>query len=295
MRRRLLLVAGALVAGVVLGLSLSVVQAGGWEGWLGRHGIVPGYSDLGRAVPALEGRHLYLDCRGSGSPTVVLEAGMGSDARSWGSVFPALAGTTRTCTYSRANRWGSDARAAHTVAQAAADLRAALAAAGEQPPFVLVGHSLGDVYVRIFAGLYPDAVAGLVLVDPFGPDLFRRLIARASPDLARAWQADLDRNIAAVQATERLDWPASEEELGAADLGDLPVEVVIVPQPFDIDPRIPDAERAGLAQEWRDGIAAISGRVRVTLAPGSSHMIQWDRPELVIAAVGRLVEGARGE
>jgi pimeloyl-ACP methyl ester carboxylesterase len=295
MRRRLLLLAGAIAIGVAIGVALSVAGAGGWDLWLSRHGIVPGYADLGRPVPALEGRRLYLDCRGSGSPTVALEAGMGSDARSWGAVFPALAETTRTCTYSRANRWGSDARGAHTVAQAAADLRAALAAAGERPPFVLVGHSLGDVYVRVFAGLYPDAVAGLVLVDPFGPDRFRRLIALASPDLARAWQADLDGNIAAVQATEQLDWPASEEELRATDLDDLSVEVVIVPQPFDADPRIPDAERSGLARAWRDGIAAISGRVRLTLAPGSSHMIQWDRPELVVAAVERLVDAARGE
>ena len=294
MRRRLLLVAGAVVAGGVLGFSLSLLQAGGWEDWLSMRGLVPGYGDLGRAVPALEGRHLYLDCRGSGSPTVVLEAGIGSDARSWGTVLPALADSTRTCTYSRANRWASDARDTHTVAEAAADLRAALASAGEQPPFVLVGHSLGDVYVRVFAGLHPREVAGLVLVDPFGPDRFRRLIALASPDLARAWQADLDGNIAAVEATERLNWPASEAELRATDLGDLPVEVVIVPQPFSSDPRIPDAERAGLAQEWRDGIDATSGRVRVTLAPGSSHMIQWDRPELVIAAVERLVEDARG-
>jgi pimeloyl-ACP methyl ester carboxylesterase len=295
MRRRLLVVAGAVVAGAALGCALSVVQAGGWDRWLSARGIVPGYGDLGRAVPALEGRRLYLDCRGAGSPTVVFEAGMGSDARSWGAVFPAIAETTRTCVYSRANRWGSDARGTHTVAQAAADLRAALAAGGERAPFVLVGHSLGDVYVRVFAGLHPTEVAGLVLVDPFGPDRFRRLIALASPDLARAWQADLDGNVAAVEATEQLDWPASEEELRAAGLGDLPVEVVIVPQPFDVDPRIPDAERAGLAREWRDGIAAISGQVRLTLAPGSSHMVHLDRPELVIAAIGRIVESARGD
>jgi pimeloyl-ACP methyl ester carboxylesterase len=292
--RRLLLVAGAVVVGLALGFSLSVAQAGGWDLWLSRHGIVPGYVDAGRAVPALEGRRLYLDCRGTGSPTVVLEAGMGMDARSWGATFPAIAATTRTCAYSRANRWGSDPRGPHTVGEAVADLRAALAAAGEEPPFVLVGHSLGDVYVRVFAGHMRDDVAGLVLVDPFGPDGFRRLIALAPPELAARWQANLDGNIAAVEATERLLWPASEAELAAVDLGDLPVEVVVVPQPFATDPHIPDADRAHLEAAWNAGLAGVSGTTRVSFAPGASHMIHWDRPELVVEAVGRLLAPAGG-
>jgi len=294
MRRRLLLVAGAVAAGVALGFSISVVQSGGWERWLARHGIVPGYADLGRAVPALEGRHLYLDCRGAGSPTVVLEAGMGADARSWGSVFPALAGTTRTCAYSRANRWGSDPRGPHTLAEAAADLRAALAAAAERPPYVLVGHSLGEAYVRVFAGRNRADVAGLVLVDGFAPDRFRRLIALAPPDLAARWQANLDANIRSVEAIDRLAWAASEAELEAVDLGDMPVEVVVVPQPFAVDPHIPDGDRARLEAAWREGNATFSARTRVTLAEGAGHFVQWDRPELVVEAAERLVAAARG-
>jgi pimeloyl-ACP methyl ester carboxylesterase len=294
MRRRLLLVAGAVVAGVALGFSISVVQSGGWEGWLARHGIVPGYADLGRAVPALEGRHLYLDCRGAGSPTVVLEAGMGEDARSWGSVFPRLAGTTRTCAYSRANRWGSDPRGPHTLAEAAADLRAALAAAAERPPYVLVGHSLGEAFVRVFAGRNRADVAGLVLVDGFAPDRFRRLITLAPPDLAARWQANLDANIRSVEAIDRLAWAASEAELEAVDLGDMPVEVVVVPQPFAVDPHIPDGDRARLEAAWREGNATFSARTRVTLAEGAGHFVQWDRPELVVEAAERLVAAARG-
>jgi pimeloyl-ACP methyl ester carboxylesterase len=216
------------------------------------------------------------------------------DARSWGAIFPGLAVTTRTCSYSRANRWGSDPRGPHTVAEAVADLRAALGAAGERPPFVLVGHSLGDVYVRVFAGRAPADVAGLVLVDPFGPYGFRRLIALAPPELAARWQANLDGNIAAVEATERLLWPASEEELATVDLGDLPVEVLVVPQPFATDPHIPDADRARLEAAWSAELAGVSRRTRVTLAPGASHMIHWDRPELVIEAVERLVAPAGG-
>jgi pimeloyl-ACP methyl ester carboxylesterase len=293
-RRRLLVVAGAIVAGVVLGFALRIAQSGGWEGWLGRHGVAPGYGDQGRAVPALEGRRLYLDCRGAGAPTIVLEAGIGSDARSWGSVFPRLAEITRTCAYSRANRWGSDPRGPHTLAEAAADLRAALAAAGERPPYVLVGHSLGDTYVRVFAGRNPSDVAGLVLVDAFAPDRFRELIALAPPDLAARWQANLDANIRSIEATERLTWAASETELEEVDLGDLPVEVVVVPQPFAVDPYIPDGDRARLEAAWRAGNATFSARTRVTLAEGSGHLVQLDRPELVIEAAGRLVAAARG-
>ena len=294
MRRRLFLVAGAVVAGVAVGFSLSVVQSGGWEPWLGRHGIVPGYGDLGTAFPALEGRHLYVDCRGVGSPTVVLEAGMGMDARSWGSVFPRLARITRTCAYSRANRWGSDPRGPHTLVEAAADLRAALAAAAERPPYVLVGHSLGDTYVRVFAGRNPADVAGLVLVDGFAPDRFRRLIALAPPDLAERWRANLDANIRSVEAIDRLAWAESETELEEVDLGDLPVEVVVVPQPFAVDPYIPDGDRARLEAAWREGNATFSTRTRITLAEGAGHLVQWDRPELVIEAAERLVAAARG-
>lgn len=293
-RRLLVLVPGALIVGLAIGVGLSVAQAGGWEAWLSRRGIVPGYGDEGRTVPALGGRRLYIDCRGSGSPTVVLEAGMGMDARSWGSVFPVLSGDGRTCVYSRANRWGSDPRDEHTVGEAVADLRAALAAAGEEPPFVLVGHSLGDVYARVFAAAHAAETVGLVLVDPFGPDQFRRLIALAPPELAARWQANLDGNIAAVTSTEHLDWPASEAELVAVELGELPVETVVVAQPFATDPAIPDADRARLEAAWYGEMAGVSRRARVTLTPGSGHMIQWDRPDLVVAAVRRVRAAADG-
>jgi pimeloyl-ACP methyl ester carboxylesterase len=294
-RRLLVLVPGAVLAGIALAVALSVLGTGGWDRWLSRHGIVPTYADEGRSVAALEGRHLYLDCRGIGSPTVVLEAGMGADARSWGAVFPALARTTRTCVYSRANRWGSDPRGTHTVREAAADLRAALAAAGEAPPFVLVGHSLGDAYIRVFAGDHLAEVVGLVIVDGFLADKFRQLIALAPPDLAARWQANLDGNIRAVESTESLDWAASEAELTATDLRRLPVEAVVVPQPFATDPFIPDGDRERLAGAWMDGLRTISDDVRVTLAHGSTHQVQWDRPGLVIDAVGRLVAAARAE
>jgi pimeloyl-ACP methyl ester carboxylesterase len=158
---------------------------------------------------------------------------------------------------------------------------------------VLVGHSLGDVYVRLFAAGHPGETAGLVLVDPFAPDRFRRLIALASPELAARWQAGLDGNIGMVEAIEQLDWPASERELDEAELGTRPVEVVAVPQPFAVDPFIPDDLRDVLARTWEEGLTSFSTSTTLTLATGSSHFVQWDRPDLVVAAARRLVEAVR--
>jgi len=86
----------------------------------------------------------------------------------------------------------------------------------------------------------------------------------------------------------------SEAELARVALRDLAVEVLVVPQPFASDPFIADTDRVRLAAAWGAGMESLSTHVRVTLAPGSSHMIQWDRPELVIEAVERLVATVRG-
>jgi pimeloyl-ACP methyl ester carboxylesterase len=251
------------------------------------------YEARGTVVAALGGRHLYLDCRGAGSPTVILEAGMGEDAGSWGAVLDDAARITRTCAYDRANRARSDPRGRHTLVDAAADLRAALAAAGEEPPFVVVGHSLGDSYARVFAGRHRDDVAGIVLVEGFAPDRFRRLIASAPPELAARWQANLDANVRSVEASETLDWATSEQQLVAVVLGDLRVEVVVAHQPFAIDRHVPDDLRAPLEALWRAGLADYSSRTRVEVLDEVGHQVQYDRPAAIVDAIERLVTARR--
>jgi len=140
----------AVVAGLLIGVGADVARSGGFNAWLTRHGLPPPYPPQGERYDIGE-RSLYLDCRGSGSPTVVLEAGSGSDSATWSAVHDAIAGTTRTCAYDRAGRGRSDDRDTHTLGDAAADLRALLATAGEPGPFVFVGHSLGGSYARVFA------------------------------------------------------------------------------------------------------------------------------------------------
>jgi pimeloyl-ACP methyl ester carboxylesterase len=113
------------------------------------------YPAAGRLVETGGGRRIQLDCRGSGSPTVVLESGLDTyGSLSWALVHDSIATTSRTCAYSRAGVMWSDAAAgafdSKTVAE---DLHAALTKAGEPAPFVIVGHSLGGPYALIFTGM----------------------------------------------------------------------------------------------------------------------------------------------
>ena len=120
-----------------------------------------------RQVDVDGGRTLNLLCIGNGSPTLVFDAGLGDQIRAWSFVLPELAKKTRTCAYDRAGLGFSDASGRPGTAEnAAQDLQDLLHAADIQPPYVLVGHSLGGLYSRMYASRFPLEVAGLVLVDP---------------------------------------------------------------------------------------------------------------------------------
>ena len=125
------------------------------------------------------GRRIQIDCRGTGSPTVVFESGGGiQGALSWAKVHDPVAKFTRACAYSRAGiLWSDDKDGSHDGVGVAKDLHATLAAAGENGPFVLVGHSLGGPYITIYAKLFGDQVVGLVYVDASHPDQQKRIKA----------------------------------------------------------------------------------------------------------------------
>jgi pimeloyl-ACP methyl ester carboxylesterase len=113
------------------------------------------------------GRRLYVECIGSGSPAVVLQAGAGGDSTAWKRIQPAVAAETTVCAYDRAGRGHSDeAPALQDGSAIARDLHDLLAKAGIEGPYVLVGHSSGGPYLRVYAAAYPGDVAGMVLIDP---------------------------------------------------------------------------------------------------------------------------------
>jgi pimeloyl-ACP methyl ester carboxylesterase len=283
-------VAGAVAGGLLLALVLDVARSGGPGAWLARHRIPVPYLAAGQRFD-VGGRSLYLDCRGTGSPTIVLEAGSGADSATWAAVHDELASTTRTCAYDRAGRGRSDPRGTHTLRDAAADLRALLAAGGAEAPFVVVGHSLGGAYGRVFAAAYRGEVAGLVLVDAFGPDLEETWIHPLLGSLRDEYATRLDGLRAHVSAVDRLDWPASEAQLRTADLTGLPIEVLVAPRG---EPRLDGPANDAIAEARAASARALSpAHVTYAIAWGAGHEIQADRPDLVIAAARRLVELAR--
>ncbi len=128
-----------------------------------------------RLVDIGNGRRMNIYCIGHGSPVVIFEAGLGDQIRAWAMVQPAIAKITRTCSYDRAGLGFSDSSGRPgTATNAADDLNQLLVAASIGPPYILVGHSLGGLYMQLFADRYRSEVAGMVLVDPVSFDQGRR-------------------------------------------------------------------------------------------------------------------------
>ena len=122
---------------------------------------------------SVNGHDLHIDCRGQGSPTVVLFNGLGEFSASWARIVDGTAPTTRVCAYDRPGQgWSDDLAEPQDAAAATEDLHALLEAAGETGPFVLVGHSIGGPYALTYADQYPDEVAGMVLLDSTSPHQF---------------------------------------------------------------------------------------------------------------------------
>ena len=120
----------------------------------------------GKLVDVGGGRRLHVLCSGQGAPTVVLEAGASSFAIDWTLVQREVAKTNRVCAYDRAGMGWSDPPPDSAAPSTAQDLRALMRAAGERPPYLMVGASRGGLFVRQYHADNPDDVAGFVLVDP---------------------------------------------------------------------------------------------------------------------------------
>jgi len=249
------------------------------------------------------GRRMWLSCVGEGPRTVILEAGLGADHTAWERVQPDAAQLTRVCSYDRAGLGRSNPAATpRTGADVVADLHALLQAAEITPPYVLVGHSFGALFVRLYAYTYPEEVAGLVLVDPVHEDWWTKAAIMLPPAAANeaAELADLrgyfaSEGGAATENAEGIDIAASAAELRAArQRGNLPLIV--------LSAGIVDVVPSGLPAEWQaplttlfqeelpaDLVTDSPNSMRLTVT-NSGHNIPATQPAVILAAIKTLVE-----
>jgi pimeloyl-ACP methyl ester carboxylesterase len=252
----------------------------------------------------MDGRRLVLAECGRGSPAVVLETGLGAESEEWSTVQAALAPLTRVCRYDRAARGASDvAPQPRSALDLVEDLRVLLHRADVMPPYVLVGHSLGGLLVRLFAHRHREQVAALVLVDSMHEDQFDVFAPTLPPPRAdeptgltetrefwtRGW-----RDWHSTQ--EGLDLVASCEQARAIDsLGDLPMHVLSAGT-FLNQPLVPEAFRPRLQGMW-DGLqqrlVRLSTRSTHSTCLGSGHFLQREAPQQVAAAVADMVGRVR--
>jgi len=269
--------------------------------------------------------HLY--CKGEGSPTVILESGLGDTYASWGKVQPQIAKYTRVCSYDRAGLGFSDSsprpRTSKVIAE---ELHALLEAARITPPYVLVGHSLGGFDVRLYASLYRNEVAGMVLVDASHPDQENRFPPeiktmegtwlRESEFLEYAMPFGVPRLLGLcdddpVRRAAECNWHSAREAVAemksfhesaaqtaaTGPFGDLPLAVLShdPDRPSaDLPPDVANAAN-GAWEKMQEELAHLSSRGTQAIAKGSSHYIQIDRPGVVIDAVHGVVEQARAQ
>jgi pimeloyl-ACP methyl ester carboxylesterase len=247
----------------------------------------------GRLVGIGAGRSLFMHCVGSGSPTVVLDAGFPGDSTGWRDVQPQLGRTTRSCAYDRAGLGNSVAQpGVHDARDELSDLQRLLDHAHLDAPYVLVGHSYGGILARLFASQHPAEAAGVVLVDARGRDATRRQLAllpksQVPPVLAAPVQDGVD-----IAASEAL--ASRVRSLGATPLA------VITAGRHDQDwGRLLSP---GFAQAFdrlwttmQDELTTLSSNHLHVVALRSDHFVQrFDgQPDVVIRAVQAVVRAAR--
>jgi len=271
------------------------------------------------------GYRMHIDCTGEGSPTVILDSGLGDTYASWSKVQPQIAVFTRVCAYDRAGLGYSDSSPHPRTSKVfATELHALLQAADIAPPYVLVGHSMGGFDVRLYASLYRNQIAGMVLVDASHPDQENRFPPELK-NMEGTWlresefleytmpfgiprvmglcdedpvqrAAECNFHSAAESVAELKNFPESAAQTAVTPLlGDLPLAVL------SHDPDKPSSDLpADVAKPVNDAwtkmqkeLSQLSTRGTQVVAKNSAHYIQMDRPDVVIDAVRGVVDQVR--
>ncbi len=235
------------------------------------------------------GHRLYLDCTGEGSPTVILDAGMGGASDSWSRIQPEIAKFTRVCSYDRANTGQSDSvPKPRTIEQIVDDLHNLLTNAKVPAPYVLVGHSFGGMNVRMYADKYPANAAGMVLVDSSLEDLFARWDAFVDAESMKRKRARM------IDNPEGVDWEATCAKVRAANWrSNIPLIVLTQGKDEDLSKiaseDVETVKKMGqVFRELQVDLTRHSSNSKQIIAEKSGHNIHDDQPALVIDAIRRV-------
>jgi pimeloyl-ACP methyl ester carboxylesterase len=271
-------------------------------------------------------RSMYIECRGNGSPTVVLVAGQRGSAADWTitasrmdppqpAVFGEVARFTRVCAYDRPGTpvgesfsRSDPAPQPTTAAAATADLHALLQSAGESAPYVIAGHSAGGTVARLYASTWPDDVRGMVLVDALAEGLQDAMTPAQWVTQRILLQGDLTESLREYPDIERFDADVTFAQLRAAPpLRPLPL--VVLSSDASIGQQVLDMAANG---QLPAGVPADFGYVTesaqrvaqarlAALVPGarhvkdtnSGHNIHHEQPQLVVESIRDVVNAAR--
>jgi pimeloyl-ACP methyl ester carboxylesterase len=234
------------------------------------------------------GYRLYARCMGQGSPTVVFDAGLGEDFSTWNQVQPAVAQFTQACAYDRANVAPSDNRPLAikvSARQIATELHKLLVNAHLTGPYILVGHSLGGLFMQMFACQYPQEVAGMVLVDSTHPEQATRLAKALGPvftiEASQGFPVE-DITYDGVLAMQ------AQVDAARGSFPQVPL-IVLVRSRYTPSTHWTAAQYMQVWMSLQTELSRRSSRCRVIVAPNSGHFIQNDRPDLVIAAIHEVI------
>lgn len=269
------------------------------------------------------GYKLHINCTGQGTPSVILESGLGDSFVSWSKVQPQVATFTRVCSYDRAGTGYSDSSPRpRTSSVMAEELHTLLQNGHIAPPYLLVGHAMGGFNVRLFAYHYPAEVTGIVLLDSAHPEQEKRLPQEMN-DLEKSWMREQEfltysmplgiprlMGLCGTDARARAadcNYHSYSESLAASkafsisaaqastavSLGDIPLEVLSHDPDRPADAYTPDylvKPVNAVWQQMQQELAHLSSRSSQMIAKNSGLYIQVQRSDLVIEAIRTIMD-----